>query len=226
MSQRQIDLNADLAEGCPWDSELLAVVTSANICCGAHAGSPELTRESTALCVRFGVVAGAHPGLPSPGDFGRGEWPSVLDRGLTDNLIKQVKGVVGAHYVKPHGTLYNESAVNPVAASVLRQVLESVQLPLLGLPGTLHAEAALSAGVKFFVEGFIDRRYRADGTLTPRSEPGAVLEEPEEAAEQGLGLAKRVDSLCVHGDNPQSVTLARRARALLIESGFEVKSCF
>lgn len=227
---KRIDLNCDLGEGQPHDRALLQLASSANVCCGAHAGSLELTHTTIALCREHGVRIGAHPGVPDRAGMGRRPLEPLTPTtraSLLDSLREQTNFVVGlgATYLKPHGELYNAAAKRQDVAEVLTLVLTEFGLPLLGLPETLHTKIAGRAGVRFYREAFADRRYTSEGTLVPRSESGAVLESPEEAAEQALRLAPNVDSLCVHGDSPNCVLMLSTVRASVLASGYEVAAC-
>lgn len=219
----RIDLNVDVGEGFPFDEALLESATSANVCCGAHAGSSALSKDTVALCHRHGVIFGAHPGIPDRESMGRGPWRADVD--LTDELYRQVQLLLdlGAQYVKPHGTLYNRAATDPGAADMLYKVVLRCKVPLLGLKGTLHEDVARQAGVRFVAEGFVDRRTDADGLLLDRSLPGAVIKSKEEALDNASHLASHCGTLCVHGDTEGCVELLRAVKERLIRDGFEVR---
>lgn len=222
-----IDLNADLAEGCPWDAELLRRVTSASLCCGAHAGDPDSIRATIEAARSLGVVVGAHPGFPDREHFGRLERP--VGRVEAERLIvDQVADLaalasefgVPIRFLKPHGALYNQAQRDPEVAAGAVAAAAALGLPILGQPGGAVESAARGAGVRFVAEGFADRRYRPDGRLVPRGEPGAVLKEPEAIASQVLGLlARGLDTLCLHGDSSESVALADLVLATLARAG-------
>lgn len=218
----RVDLNVDIGEGMPHDAALLRFATSANVGCGAHAGSPELSREVALLCRGLGVVVGAHPGYPDREAFGRAPWEDPWK--ALDSLLAQTELLagLGAAYVKPHGAFYNQSAGGGAAAEVLTELLRRFRLPLLGLAGTGHPVAAAEAGVRFAREGFADRRLLPNGMLAPRSEPGAVLTGAEAVCRNVLSLAPHVDSICLHGDTPGGVALAEAVRRALAEAGHEV----
>ncbi len=218
-----IDLNVDIGEGLPYDADLLRFATSANVGCGEHAGSPAVTREVAAMCRDLGVVFGAHPGYPDRATFGRAEWEDPWR--AIDSLAAQVEFAagLGAVYLKPHGALYNQSAQGGPAFEVLVELLRRFRLPLLGLGGTAHQRAAQEAGVRFAREGFADRRMLPDGLLAPRSQAGAVLADPEEVCRNAVGLASKVDSICLHGDTAGCVELASAVRRALEDAGFEVR---
>ncbi len=231
MNHRVIDLNADLGEGCPWDEALLLRVSSASVSCGAHAGTPSDVERTLRWAVGRGVVVGAHPGYADRAGFGR------LDQDLTDPQIGELiagqldrldawAGAAGAavRFVKPHGALYNQGQRDGRVASAIVAALLGRGLPILGQPGGEVERAARKSGLRFVGEGFADRRYRPDGRLVPRTEPGAVLEDPVEIRDQVLGLVGRgIETLCVHGDDPRSVALADLVLDSLKKAGVEVR---
>ena len=214
---RAIDLNADLGEGCPNDRDLLHRVSSASICCGAHAGDLASIRQTLRSAADCAVVIGAHPGFADRQGFGRREH-AVAAAEVQTLILEQVEtlrtlaGEVGlpVRFLKPHGALYNQAqSQEPVARGVL-QAARRLDLPLLGQPGTLLERLAREEGVLYIPEGFPDRRYRAPDALVPRSEAGAVLHDPGEIESQLIRLVEegRVATLCVHGDEPAAVANA------------------
>ncbi len=223
---KTIDLNCDLGEGGAFDADLLAICTSANVGCGAHAGSAELSVETAKAARKAGVRIGAHPSFPDRESFGRNlDFP--LDEAgqarLLGSLIEQCQVLRGRFtYIKPHGAFYNDSAAGGASQVVLAALLSRFPVPLMGLAGSAHAATARTVGVPLIREGFADRRYTADGKLVPRSEPGAVLTDRKEIADQVLRLATEVDSLCVHGDHAEAVEVLRFARRTLEKNGYEV----
>lgn len=255
---KRIDLNVDIGEGFPYDEALLAFATSANVCCGGYAGSPDLTRHTVELCRQRGVRVGAHPGYPDPAGFGR---RSAEEAGAdpiewavrTCESFRSFFESYQPEFLKPHGALYNESAqplsrvegIGPVssgssagmsldwlrqnnlAAWTVGMMLNLAPCPLLGMGGTSHESLSVFAtcklsGQRFIREGFADRRYRPDGTLVPRTAPRALLEDPEEIRAQVLALAERVDSICLHGDNPHCLEFAEMVHRTLVDHGYEV----
>jgi UPF0271 protein len=219
-----IDLNADLGEEVTDDAGLLAVVTSANVACGYHAGTPAIMRAVCAEAVRRGVAVGAQVSYADRENFGR-----VVRDVAADLLREQVADQVGilgeiaraegtrVVYLKPHGALYHRVARDPEQA---RAVLEgSGELPVLGMPGSVLLELARARGRRHVHEGFPDRGYAPEGGLLPRDQPGAVLEDSEAIARRALELAASVGSLCVHGDTPGAVAHARAVRTALETSG-------
>ena len=230
MKNRVIDLNADLGEGCPWDEALLARVSSASVSCGAHAGTPAAIEQTLRWAADRAVVIGAHPGYADRDGFGRRD-QDLTDRQIgtliTDQLdqLTEWAGAIGAtiRFVKPHGALYNQAQRDARTAMALVSTLIDRGLPILGQPGSEVAGTARSLNVRFVTEGFADRRYRADGNLVPRTEPGAVLHEPAEIRAQVLSLIDRgIDTLCVHGDDPRSVELADLVRDTLEAAGVTI----
>lgn len=215
----KIDLNADLAEGFPFDDELLQIVTTANISLGAHAGSPELALATADKCRALGVRVCLHPGYPDRAGMGRASWPEP-DAAVQESLASQLSLMPG-DCVKPHGAFYHDSASRPEFADLLAELLHS---PLIGFPIGMHEQAALRAGQPFWKEGFVDRAYLDDGSLAPRSRPGAVLSRLEDICAQALRLAPRVDTLCLHGDTPGCVEIARAVRSALKAAGWEVSA--
>jgi UPF0271 protein len=245
---RQLDLNADVGEGDPeTDAALLQLVSSANIACGAHAGDAHSMRATVRLAMRNGVAVGAHPGFNDRGGFGRR--PQQLNvteiRALLLPQLAALDAIARAegtmlHHVKPHGALYNQAETDrELAAAIVAAILAfDPTLRLVGRAGSAMEQAARAARHPFTAEAFADRRYRSDGTLLPRSEPGALLTDPEEVARQvrllvtdgevfasdGSRVAVSFGTLCVHGDTPGAPTLARRVRQELEVLGVSVST--
>jgi len=249
---RLIDLNVDIGEGFPNDVALLQVATSANVCCGVHAGDEKLTAEAVARCRQYGVRIGAHPGYPDRNSMGRAPMGSSQVREYLSSLFSQVEWFVnsfGAAYLKPHGAFYNETAMvlpedwesklrrQPLATRYengglflaehpgmqsLMMMLRINKLTLMGLEATAHKTLAERAGQKLIREGFADRAYQPDGTLVPRSQPGAVLTNTADVRSQVAFLAPRVDSICLHGDGENCVEFAHLVKEELISLGYGV----
>ncbi|WP_118082805.1 5-oxoprolinase subunit PxpA [Streptomyces sp. CC0208] len=247
-----IDLNADLGEGFGrWrltdDEQLLSVVTSANVACGFHAGDAVTMRRVCELAAARGVRIGAQVSYRDLAGFGRRAM-DVPSAELTAEVAYQIGALevfaraagTRVSYVKPHGALYNravhdEEQATAVVAGVL---LADASLPVLGLPGSRLLEAAGKAGLEPVTEAFADRAYTDEGTLVPRGQEGAVITDPEAVVERSLGLARnravsarsgaRIEvearSLCLHGDTPGAVELARRVRERLESSGVRVEA--
>jgi UPF0271 protein len=228
-----IDLNADLGEGCPNDRALLSLVASASISCGAHAGSTEAIRQTLRDARELGVVVGAHPGYADRDGFGRrdqelstAQVESLITAQVSalDRLAREASVVI--RYLKPHGALYNQAQhQEPIALGVVAAA-EALGLPLLGQPGTLLQALCAERSVRYIPEGFPDRRYRDDGSLLPRSQPNAILVEPDELAAQVLRLVAeaRFATLCIHGDDPRAVQNAELVRRVLANHGIPVRS--
>lgn len=229
----KIDLNCDLGEGSGSDEAVMPYITSANIACGFHAGSGQTMRETIRLAKRFGVNIGAHPSWDDRENFGRIEMnvsPEETERLVFEQIqilaaVAKEEGTPLTH-VKPHGALYNQAARDlRLARAVARAVKRfGGELILVGLAGSRLIEAGVEAGLRVAAEGFPDRGYHPDGTLMPRSLPGALIEDPEEAAHQALELLRtlRLDTLCLHGDHPNAAANARILRATLEKNGIEV----
>jgi UPF0271 protein len=227
---RHMDLNADLGEGVTDDAGLLSVVTSANVACGVHAGDEVTMRRVCEEAAARGVAVGAQVSYDDRPNFGRKPM-DVAYGALRDLVAEQVEllaaiaGTVGTEvsYVKPHGALYNRVVHDEEQA---RAVLAgSGALPVLGLPGSVVLSLAAATGRAVHREGFPDRGYTDDGRLLPRSEPGAVLHDPEAIAARAveMALSGQVDSVCVHGDSPSAVASAQAVRAALETAGFDVR---
>ena len=246
-----IDLNADLGEGFgAWrlgdDDALLAVVTSANVACGFHAGDPSLMRRVCRLAAERGVAVGAQVGYRDLAGFGRRR--IEYDEGdLRDDILYQIGAleafcrVAGTRvrYVKPHGALYNTAAVDERQASAVVAAVSGydARLPVLCQPGSVLYAAATSAGLPAVGEGFADRAYRSDGRLVPRSMADAVIHDAVAVAERAVRMAvdgvvvavdgtlvpSAVRSICVHGDTPGAVDLAARVRTGLESAGLDLR---
>jgi UPF0271 protein len=226
---RHVDLNADLGEEITDDEALLAVVTSANVACGYHAGTPAIMRAVCEGAARLGVAVGAQVSYDDRENFGRVALDvaapvlreQVADQVGTLDAIARSCGTA-VRYVKPHGALYHRVVHDEEQAAAV--LAGSGDLPVLGLPGGLLLSLAASAGRRVVLEGFPDRAYTADGGLVPRTEPGAVLTDTETIAARAVELARQespaLDSLCVHGDTPGAVTHARAVRRALEAAGF------
>ena len=228
-----IDLNADLGEEVTDDAALLEVVTSANVACGYHAGNDEVMRAVCEAAAVRGVRVGAQVSYLDRAGFGRRPVevaPEVLSQQVADQVgtLEAIAAAAGTSvtYLKPHGALYNRVVDDVEQARAV--LIGSGVLPVLGLPGGRILELAGIAGRRTFREGFPDRAYLPtadDGVarLVPRSEPGALVEDPDEIARNALRLAPDVASVCVHGDSPGAVASARAVRAALEGAGFALR---
>ncbi len=225
----RIDLNADLGEGVTDDEGLLAVVTSANVACGYHAGDREVMRLVCEWAAEYGVAVGAQVSYLDRDNFGRRHMDVDTDVlstwvGEQVELLGEIarRAGTGVGYVKPHGALYNRVVEDEEQAAAV--LAGSAGLPVLGLPGSASLRLARADGRRVVHEGFPDRGYTDDGRLVPRDQPGALVEGAEAIAENAVRMARsgEVESLCVHGDSPGAVAAARAVRAALESAGFEV----
>lgn len=242
----EIDLNADLGEGGSADEALLELVSSANIACGWHAGGANAMRECVRLAVGKGVSIGAHPGFLDPDNFGRKEMDLPADdiyAGVLYQLgalaaIAQAEGARVAH-VKPHGALYNQAARDPAIAQAIVSAVHDFDpaVAVFGLANSNFIRTAREAGLAAIEEGFADRGYRADGSLVPRIECGALIDSEERMLEHVLSMVRdrrvrsvdgqwvplNVHTLCLHGDGEHAIAFARRLRASLEALGIKVR---
>jgi len=247
-----LDLNADVGESFgAWtlgdDAAVLDVVTSANVACGFHAGDPLTLRTTCAYAAERGVVVGAQVGYRDLAGFGR-RFVDVPPDVLAADVIYQVGAlsamarVAGTRvaYVKPHGALYNALVHHEAQAQAVVDAVVAVDssLPLLGLPGSVVLERAAASGLRAVTEAFADRAYTPDGRLVPRTEPGAVLHDPDEVAARvvrmavdgvvtavdGTDVEVAAESVCIHGDTPGAVAMARAVRRALEAAGVEIRS--
>ncbi len=244
---RTVDLNADLGEGFGvWrlgdDDALLDIVTSANVACGFHAGDPSTMRRVCTSAVAADVAIGAQVSYRDLAGFGR-RFVDVEPGELADDVLYQLAALDGVarasdgrvRYVKPHGALYNAVVTHEAQAAAVVAAVRDLDpsLPVLGLPGSALLRAAERAGLRTVAEGFADRGYTADGALVPRRDPGALVHDPAQVAARAVRMAAEgeveavdgtvvpvsVESVCVHGDTPGAVELARGVRAALAEAG-------
>jgi 5-oxoprolinase (ATP-hydrolysing) subunit A len=241
-----VDLNCDLAEGAAEDAEVLRYVTSANVACGLHAGSPTLMRETVAAAARAQVAVGAHPGYDDRAHFGRRPLPLSPEQ-VFDLVAYQVGALaafawqagVRLQHVKAHGALYHVAAAQPeIAGAVVRAVRAArADLILVGPPDSALSASAQTEGLRFAVEVFADRQYGEDGRLLPRGQPGAVIELPDEEVAaravamvqeqkvwtaQGAGVPQVGHTICLHGDHPGAAARARAIRQALEAAGIAV----
>ncbi|MBO9515260.1 MAG: 5-oxoprolinase subunit PxpA [Variovorax sp.] len=243
--RKRIDLNADLGEGCGNDEALLGLVSSANIACGWHAGDARTMRQCVRWALDRGVAVGAHPSFPDRENFGRSEMslpPDEVVAGLLYQIgalaaIVKAEGGRLAH-VKAHGALYNQAARDPMLADALCEAVRRFDptLRFFGLAGSAMIDAAKRAGLTPVEEVFADRGYRPDGSLVPRSQPGALIEEEAEALAQTLSLVRdhrvtaidgsvvavNAQTVCLHGDGAHALAFARRIRERLGAEGIVV----
>lgn len=235
-----IDLNCDMGEGMPNDAELMPYISSANIACGYHAGDLETTQRTIDLCMQHNVAIGAHPGFADKANFGRTN-QLLNDEDLYDLIINQVMLIhqycdkVGAtvHHVKPHGALYNMAAVDLRMAAIIVQAVKDMnpKLILYGLSGSLLISEAKKQGLRVAAEVFADRTYQDDGTLTPRSEAHALIENETAAVQQVLQMIQQqtvqsisgktipiqAATICIHGDGKNAVAFAKNIHQQLTQ---------
>lgn len=256
--ERTLDLNGDVGEGCGDDAALIPLLTSANVACGGHAGDDATMAAAVRHAARAGVAIGAHPGHADRANFGRVErplTPAAVRRLVAEQLgallaVVRQAGAVVAH-VKPHGALYHQLARDAALADAFCDAVALLDrmrgdrggrcgrpLALFGPAGSALERAAVPAGLRFVAEAFADRGYRADGTLVPRGEPGALLADEAQAVAQvlslvragtvravdGTSVAVRADTLCLHGDTPHALAFARRLRAELAAAGVVLRA--
>lgn len=240
-----IDLNADLGEGCASDAALLQLVSSANIACGFHAGDAQTMLASVREALKNGVAIGAHPSFPDRENFGRTAMTLPPETVYAQTLyqigalaaIARAEGGVMRH-VKPHGMLYNQAAKDPQLADAIARAVHAcdTSLILVGLAGSELIRAGEHYGLTTRQEVFADRGYQADGSLVPRTQPGALVEDEEHALAQTLGMVEsgRVNSItgewanvvaqtvCIHGDGEHALAFARRLRAAFEERSIRI----
>jgi 5-oxoprolinase (ATP-hydrolysing) subunit A len=240
-----LDLNADLGEGLPGDEELLSIVSSASIACGGHAGDEISMRIALRSAKARGVRIGAHPGFADPEHFGRRRLalpPEELDaqiRGQVSRLIElAAEEEAEVSYVKLHGALANMAAEIPAVAMLAFAAVTGLQqgLGILAIDNSAQVEVADLLGFPFEREAYADRGYSANGLLLPRDAPGAVLHDPAAIAERAVRLARfgeivaadgsvittEARSLCIHGDTPEAVAIARAVREALGNAGIAI----
>ena len=246
-----IDINCDMGESFgPWkmgaDDDVMPNITSANVACGAHAGDPRVMRRTVRAAKHHGVSVGAHPGFADLQGFGRREM-QVDPAEVEDTLIAQVGALaaiaraesVPLRHVKAHGALYNMAARDRRLADAIAAAIKAFDssLVMFGLPASNLIEAGVAAGLRVAAEGFADRAYEPDGSLTPRSRPGAVIHDPAVVVDRAVRMVRdgivltpagqeiplRVDTLCVHGDTPGAAELVKRIRAGLQAAGIQVR---
>jgi 5-oxoprolinase (ATP-hydrolysing) subunit A len=246
----RVDLNADIGESVDIhhagdDERLLHFITSGSIACGVHAGDPSVMRRTVRMAARAAVAIGAHPGFADRAGFGRREIEASPDE-IADLVCYQLGALAAIakaegsrlQHVKPHGALYNLSVRRRDAADAIAAAVASVDdsLVLIGLPGSELLSAGERCGLRVAAEGFADRSYEPDGTLTPRQAAGSVISDPALATERairmmlemtivardGSSLPVRVDTICVHGDTPQAAQVAAAVRLGLEGAGVRI----
>ena len=249
---RTIDINSDLGEfsddlHLESDRQVLGCVTSANIACGFHASDPLTMTKSVRMAKEAGAAIGAHPGFPDRENFGRRamDLPPEEVRAIMLYQIGALQAICRAEgaaltHVKPHGALYNMAAKDIALAEAIADALASIDssLILVGLSGSLMADAAKAKGLRFAAEVFADRAYEDDGTLVSRSKPGAMIEDENEAVSRmirlmhdgviesinGKDIPLQADTICVHGDGPKALAFASKLREALEQDGIAVRN--
>lgn len=241
-----VDLNCDLGESfgryeLGQDAAMMPLITSANVACGFHAGDPEVMRHMVQLVKKNRVALGAHPGYPDLQGFGRRQF-DLTPQAVSNIIIYQVGALMAFAFVegiplvhvKPHGALYNLASRDIRIAGAIAQAVHDVDpdLVLVGLAGSELVKAGEALGLSVANEGFPDRAYLPDGQLRPRSQEGAVIHEPQVVAANALRLVRdglqisgkkvRIDTLCLHGDNPKALENAEAVRQMLERVGIKI----
>jgi UPF0271 protein len=247
----KVDLNCDMGEGMDTDAAIFPFISSANIACGGHAGDAGTMRQTVALALQHGVAIGAHPSYPDRAGFGRTdilETSSGLLRLedladiLTDQLgqLQKIAEDMGArlHHVKPHGALYNRAAKDAAVSGIICRAIKSFDPSLLlyGLSGSEMQRQAMTFGLGFVSEVFADRTYQPDGSLTPRTMPDALIDDPGQMVQQVLMMVREgkiragggievpitADTICLHGDGDHAVEFAAKIHMELQRNGIAV----
>lgn len=236
--QRTCDLNCDLGESPDalfTDTELLELISSANIACGGHAGDTQTMTTIVQRAVKLNVAIGAHPSYPDRANFGRTSLdipPEALEASIREQItalhhICTLHGTRITH-IKPHGALYHDASATPAIADAIARAAHAINpsIPLIAQAGSPAARYWRSQGLTVLEEAFADRVYEPDGSLRARSLPGALLTNPLDAAEHALQLVRTLQpaTLCVHSDTPSAVAIARAIRASLESAGFTVQA--
>ena len=241
----ELDFNCDLGEGCGDDAAIIPLLSSASIACGGHAGDADTMRATVALCREHGVAIGAHPSLPDREHFGRRDLPvtPVETQAFVREQIEALATIATAQgarlrHVKPHGALYNRAARDRAIADAIAAAVHAFDpdLWLVGLSGSALTDAGAAIGLKVAHEAFAERRYEADGTLTPRAHADAVIPDTRGALAQvrdllrgavvartGERIPVRMDTLCLHGDRPDALAFAEVLRAALTTGGVRIR---
>ena len=244
-----IDLNADLGEdespaGVARDIGIMDIVSSCNIACGGHAGSPETMRIMLTAAKVRSIAPGAHPSYPDRAGFGR-ESINISLKNLESSLTKQIYDIssiaadvgVTLTHLKPHGALYNDAQDDPALSALLVDMAAETNLALVSMPGSLVQQKAAERGIVFIAEAFIDRQYTGNGRLVPRSQKDAVIANEDDRIRQGLSLAKgtalvaqdgtaltvNAQSLCLHSDSDGALETAKRMRIALEKAGIVIE---
>ena len=238
----KIDLNCDMGEGMHTDAEIMPFISSANIACGGHAGNASTMLQTIQLAKKYNVAVGAHPSYPDRNNFGRVEMHLTANEIYNEVyhqivLIKEIakNEEVELHHIKPHGALYNTAARNKIVASAIVDAIMAVDtsLKIYGLPSSVFEQVCIDAGMNFIGEGFADRTYTDEGTLTPRNLPNALITEKSQSIEQvmkmitqgkikttsGKSISMDIKTICIHGDGEHAVEFAQHIHDTLINNG-------
>ncbi|WP_188068154.1 LamB/YcsF family protein [Brevibacillus brevis] len=251
---KTVDLNCDMGESFGAyqlgnDQEILSYITSANVACGFHAGDPATMRKTVQMALKAGVAIGAHPGFADLVGFGRRNMEIspeeaydlvVYQIGALQGFVRAEGGVM--HHVKPHGALYNMAATRPALAESIALAIYKVnpELVLYGLAGSELTRAGEKIGLITAHEVFADRTYQQDGTLTPRSQPNAMITDQHQSLQQVIRMVKeglvltqqdvdipiQADSICIHGDSAHALEFAESIQQALVEAGIVISSRF
>lgn len=242
------DLNCDMGEGMGNDEALMPYITSANIACGFHAGDETTMRETVMLAAKYDVAIGAHPSFPDRENFGRTEMKNIRPQEVYELVTKQLKILqeivlhcdARLHHLKPHGALYNMAAKDaPLSMAIAHALYDfDKSLVLLGLSGSFLISEAKKMGIKTASEVFSDRTYQDDGSLTPRTQPNALIDDEQQSMTQVLQMIKNgkvtttsgkeiaitAETICLHGDAKNAVTFARAIHNKLKSENIEIKA--
>ncbi len=241
-----IDINCDMGEGIGNESSIMPFISSANIACGFHAGNENEMKRVVKLCLQYKVAIGAHPSFNDKENFGRTEMnlPATEIQQLIQDQLHILNKIVRAaggtlHHVKPHGALYNMAAKDVRIATVVARAVKDFDSSLVyyGLSGSVMIESALKAGLSTANEVFADRTYQPDGSLTPRSESGALITNTDAAIQQvlqmiqekivtatnGKKIAMHAETICVHGDGMHAVEFAKKINHRLVTAGIQLQ---
>ncbi len=248
--KRTIDLNADLGEaettdGMARDIAIMEIVSSCNIACGGHAGSPTTMRAMLAAAKEKAVSAGAHPSYPDRENFGRVSM-TIRSEDLQASILEQLQRIkslaaeigVSITHLKPHGALYNDAQDSDGLAELLVEIARGEQLPLIGMAGSVVEKKSKENDVRFIAEAFIDRRYTEHSRLVPRAEQSAIIPDDAARIEQGLALAQalpitvsgnqprtiKAETLCLHSDSDGALATAIAMRQALENEGISIAS--
>lgn len=243
---KSVDLNCDMGEGMANDAELMNYVSSVNIACGYHAGDAETMKQTAELALKKGLAIGAHPGYADKENFGRTAMSQPLDEVaaiVTDQLhaLREICDSLGArlNHVKPHGALYNQSAKDRELAHTIAEAVKAIDpgLVFYGLSRSVMIDEAERIGLATASEVFADRTYTSDGSLTPRSQPNALIQSTDNAISQVLQMVRdgsvtsiggqtiplTAETICIHGDGEHALAFARAIRQALEENEIAIK---